>query len=474
MSQKEGATLKKKFLFGLSAIPDQLTYQSFTFLVFTFYYSVIGLNMTQLWIGFTIWGIWNAINDPLLGLLSDRTKLFKKFGKRRFYITIAFVPLCLLMIFLYTAPFTSNLINFIYFLIIINVNEGVYTLYSVNVNALFPEMFPSEKERASANIFIKSFTVIALIFAIVVPTFIITPMVPKNGITATDIFPKYIINGIFLAIITGCIGIFFVLFGIKERPEYAYDVEKGPGFAEAAKITLKNKSFLIFVIANTFVWYVFGLLPTIFPLYAAYVLEIPPESTFLSGIPLIAAFIVAAFTFPIHRKMGKKFGFRKAFIISCIIWCFTMIPYIFLGSGDIILCIIFTAIVGFPLSGALYYVDILISDIIDEDETKTGCRREGSYYGMNAFIHRFSILLRITTVALVFTGAGWAEYTPNPNINVIFGLKSLMVVFPILAICIAIICLIKFPLHGERLQKMREELEKIHENKRASVKDNKI
>jgi len=470
MSNENKSSFKKKILFGLSAIPDQLTYQSFTFLVFTFYYSIIGLDMDQLWIGFIVWGIWNAVNDPLLGLLSDRTKRFKKFGKRRFYITIAFPPLCLMMILLFTVPFNDKFLNFIYFLTIIMINEGIYTLYSVNVNALFPEMFPTEKERASTNMFVKGFTVFALIFATVVPTLIIQPMVPKNGYTADMIYPNYILNGIILAIVVAALGLPFILFGIKERPEYVMDVEKGPGFFKAAKITLKNKTFLIFVIGNMFVWYVFGLLPTIFPLYAEHVLDVKPEQTFLISLPLLAAFLVAVISFPIHKKLGTKFGMRNSFIINCIIWAVVLFPYIFLTAGDIYLAIGITALQGFPLAGAMYYVDIIIGDIIDEDETKTGCRREGSYYGMNAFIHRFSILLKITTIALVFKGTGWTEYTPNPGVNVILGLKLLMVLFPILGICAVIICLYFYPLHGKRLAEMRIKLEEIHKNKKAECK----
>jgi GPH family glycoside/pentoside/hexuronide:cation symporter len=471
MAESKPPSLKSKIIFGLSAIPDQLTYQAFTFLVFTFYFSIGGLDMTALWIGFTIWGIWNAVNDPLLGLLSDRTKKFKKFGKRRFYITISFLPLGLMMIFLFTVPLGNATIGFIYFMIVIILYEAIYTLYSVNVNALFPEMFSTEKQRASANLWVKGFTVLGLIFATVVPTLLIDPMVPKSGVTATEIYPMYIMNGILLAVVTLSFAIPFVLFGIKEKREYKDDVDKAPNFFKAAKITLKNKTFLIFVIANTFVWYVFGLLPTIFPLYAAHVLGLGEGQTLLSGIPLIAAFIVTAIVFPLHRKIGKKFGFRNGFIITLVVWCFTLIPFAFLGSGDIILCIFFTALLGFPLSGALYFVDILAGDIIDEDETKTGCRREGSYYGMNAFIHRLSILLRITTVALVFQGTGWSTYTPVPGLDVIFGLKLLMVLFPIIAIVIAIVFLYFFPLHGKKLKNMRTELEEIHNKKLEECKE---
>ncbi|MCK4239871.1 MAG: MFS transporter, partial [Candidatus Lokiarchaeota archaeon] len=65
--------LKDKFCFGLSAIPDQLTYQAFQFLIFTFYFCVIGLDITVMTLIYILWGIWNAVNDPVLGALSDRT-----------------------------------------------------------------------------------------------------------------------------------------------------------------------------------------------------------------------------------------------------------------------------------------------------------------------------------------------------------------------------------------------------------------
>ena len=75
--------------FGFGAMTDQMSHQAFQFLIFTYYYAVVGVNLTILAVGFLIFAIWDSINDPLLGPISDRTK--SKFGRRRFWILISLV-----------------------------------------------------------------------------------------------------------------------------------------------------------------------------------------------------------------------------------------------------------------------------------------------------------------------------------------------------------------------------------------------
>jgi GPH family glycoside/pentoside/hexuronide:cation symporter len=98
---EEKLTFKKKFLFGLSAFPDQLTYQIFQFLIFTFYFTVVKIDLTPMIIAYVIWGVWNAINDPMLGALSERTKHRGKWGKRRFYLLISIIPLCVMVVLMF-------------------------------------------------------------------------------------------------------------------------------------------------------------------------------------------------------------------------------------------------------------------------------------------------------------------------------------------------------------------------------------
>jgi len=466
---EEKLTFKKKFLFGLSAFPDQLTYQIFQFLIFTFYFTVVKIPLTLMIITYVIWGIWNAVNDPMLGALSERTKHRGKLGKRKFFLLISIIPLCVMVVLMFYVPFNTSekMVEFIYFLSTIVIFEFFYTMFDVNVNALFPEMFPNEKQRAATNLFIKGLTVVALILSSLIPMIFISDYVP-----ADDAIPlaknQYFTMAIVIAVFTLIISIPFLLKGIEEKLERAEDFEKRPSFFQSMKITLTNKTFIKFVVANTAVWYCFSILPMIIPIYAEHVIGgslFAGGGSLIVGIALMLAFIIAALVMPIHKKLGFKYGMRKAFMITLGIWICTLFPFLFITGEDFqIAFILLIALQGFPLSGALFYVDILHADVIDEDAVKFGIKRSASYYGINAFIHRISIILVILTIGFMFGNIGWdKQYIPLPaDLNiVILGLKAIMVIFPSIALVIGLLAMKSYDLHGEKLEHIREELKKI-------------
>ena len=451
----------------------QLTYQAFTIYVFTFYFAVVGLTMLEMWIGFVLWGIWNMFNDPLLGALSEKTKQKGKLGKRKLYLIISFVPLSLIMIFLFTVP--ANF-KFWYFIFIIFTFEFFYTMFSVNTNAVFPEMFPTEKQRGDVNVFIKAFTMIAVILASLIPTFIVTPNLiplldpadPGYAAEVASINAKYIMSGIILAVIILVMAVLFIFFGVKEKEEQTSDFEKRPGFFKSLKTTFSNRTFIKFTFGNMLIWYCFNVLLTVFPLYAVYVLG-RTEGTILIGVTLMLTLLSAAFFMPLQARIRKKYGTRKGLMIGLGIWIITLFPLILLSNNEIsrILSFIVFITIGFGLSAALFFVDIIHGDVIDQDALKFGVKRAASYYGVNAFIHRFSMILGITTIYIIFSGTGWSTYVPvvaDPVLREI-GIKALMFLFPSIALICSILFFKSYDLHGKKLEEMRKELEKHPELK---------
>ena len=152
-------------------------------------------------------------------------------------------------------------------------------------------------------------------------------------------------------------------------------------------------------------------------------------------------------------------------MITLVTWICTLFPFLFItGEAFQVAFVLLIALQGFPLSGALFYVDILHADVIDEDAVKFGVKRSASYYGINAFIHRISIILVILTIGFMFGNIGWdKQFDPLPSDEflVILGLKAIMVIFPTIALVIGLLAMRSYGLHGERLERIREEVKKI-------------
>jgi GPH family glycoside/pentoside/hexuronide:cation symporter len=462
MSKREISSSRKVIFYSCGQISDVTAYQSFILLIFTFYFAVVGISTWLMVLGYSLWSVWNAVNDPLMGFISDKTHT--KIGRRLPYIIGAFIPLAIVTIFLYYPPIsfgvTNQLANFTYFFIIIVIFELFYTIYSLNMTSLFPEVFMTQQERTQANNVRQVFTIVGLIFAFILPGLIIPDWTdPAN-------LPKFQLFGIIAAIIIVVFVLLFLFFGPREKAEFQHDYQKAFGFFGNIVHCFKSRSFRWYIIAETCVWFVYGMLPTIVPLYAKYALGVTGFSTsILLATTFLSATIFITF---LWRPVVRKIGNRKAWIISFIIWIAALSGTLFIFEFIGGLIVFF--LIGIGLSGSLFIIDLVVADIVDEDELSTGMRREAGYYGVNAFVLRFSNVLVILAIGIVFSGTEWGGgYVPNPGINVIIGLKILMFILPAIALVIAALAIFKYPLHGLKLREMKERLDELHEEKKARV-----
>jgi len=334
-------------------------------------------------------------------------------------------------------------------------------MFSINMTSAFPEMYMEQLDRNQASLIRRILTIVGLIIAFTLPVIIIgnakDPINFYNG--------NYLIAGIVLAAIVGATLIIVIKWGMKERPQFKKDPEKNPGFMESLKITLKNRNYQVLVAGNLCNWYIYGLIPTIILLFGQYVLLMTED--IFSSILLLLAFLSAAAFMAFWKKKGDTIGNSKAMMFAFVVWGVSFIPFLFIPLGIIgyIICIPIMVVVGMGISGSILLMDLVISDVIDEDEVQTGIRREGAFYGVNALVIRLATILVFLTILIVFNGTGWEVFDPRPGINVIWGLKILMSVVPAAAAFIGAYCFYKFPLKEEKLKEVKQKLDELHKKK---------
>ncbi len=441
--------------FSLGSFTQWFINTAFSAWVFSFYFIVVGLPIYYLLLAVLLFSIWNAINDPLIGFLSDRTHT--RWGRRKPYIMLGFIPMIIVNVIIWLPPTGDHFISFIYLLIMLMSFDTFYTMVAIPYESLFPELYVSEKERAKANTIKSVLGSIGLVFAFVIPGIFIGDITISTG---------YVINGIIISSITGAVLIFSLIFGVKEREEFKFDHQQKFGYFEGLKSLLKNKGFVLYTIMYFLFNVLLSLHAVVIPLYAKHLLG--TNSTLQISLLMGALLIVAMATVIIWKKLDIKIGSRKAYALSIFFYCIAAIPILF--TNDFIVAVITFGAVGLGYGGITYFIYLLIADVVDEDELKTGVRREGIFFGITNFFKRLSMIPTVIAISFVFVSTGWESYTPNPNVDVITGIKILVVLFPGIALGLSLVCLYFYPYTKEQVEEIKKGLKELHQKKADMIK----
>ena len=426
----------KHVSYAMGNFANTIAYQVFGNRIQFYYVDILGLNAATAGILWTIYGLWNAVNDPLMGQLSDRTR--SKFGRRVPYVAFGAIPLGLSFFFLWTPPGKSAWLLAAYFLMILFIFDTLYSLTFIAYNSLFPEVAPNVHDRVDLSTVREILGTIALLLS-----YILAPILAGSV--------GYVWMGAIMGALVG-IGYLISMIGIKEAP--IDDKEVQLGMRESLKIVLSSLPFRWFLGANIAKEYIWLALGAMLPFWRKYVLNIQaPVNIFgtqlgpgdAEAVLLGLAILLALPCLLIWRPILLRLGYRRTWIMAALVF----IPGLFLMmiAKDFYSGLTGTLLVAPGLAGSMILPFPVISEVIDDDAKKEhGYRREGIFFGMNGGITKLAFSAQGILFASVMSAAGYIAGQTVQTASAVNGIRFMIGGTTIIATLITAFCMWRYPL----------------------------
>lgn len=398
--------------FGLSSIGQALA----GYFLF-FYVDVLGLAVALAAFVNVIYAIWDAVNDPLVGYLSDNTR--SRWGRRRPWLLAGLPFYLFLFVLIYAVPgaFRQGDTLFWYALIVIFLWEAASTVINTNYQALFPELFQGFKIRTRASAYSQGLGAAGELFG-----FALTPIV----------YTAFGFEGMALmfAVLAGIL----LLISIFRNSEDPGAQKAAPlNFREAFGDVLRDRPFWHFTIVATLLWFTTGLYTIGTAFYAKYTLRAGPTAP---SLIFGTVFIIAILSVTAWSRLVRRLGVKNTWLWAISV---LLLSAIALGlASNLSEAIVAAAIAGAGLGGIKVCREMIMASLVDRNLARTGRRQEGVYYSLNRFFGRLSKILEALALILLGLIFGYVSgEDPGPNPESAF--RFLMSVLPFICMVAALL-----------------------------------
>lgn len=394
--------------------------------------------------------IWDAVIDPLIGYLSDRTR--SRWGRRRPYLLFFAIPFGAAFVLMFRNPGIADQTGkFIWAMLTYTFFCTVYSFTNIPYNSLLPEMTTDYNERTNISGYKQLFAVIGTLLGAgaAMPL-----MALFAGKTAGFIGMSAIFG--FLA----ALSLLITFFSVRE-PKEVETVKKTSSILVSLKDVFVNKPYMLLL----FTWFAnstaVAIMQSMLIYYYKYLI-LDENSVTLAMITLL---VVTMLTIPLWVWLAKKMGKKQAYIIGMTLTLAAVLTFAFtadkLGSIPALVLMAFAG-VGF----ASHYVApwAMVPDSIEYGYSVSKRRNEGVYYSVWTFVIALGGAL---AGFLVGQGLDLFGYVPNvvQTAQSMLGIRLLIGVLPGVFILAANIVLAIYPLNKKRYEEVLVKIKEIESSK---------
>jgi glycoside/pentoside/hexuronide:cation symporter, GPH family len=386
-------------------------------------------------------GIWDAINDPIVGVLADRVRT--RWGRRRPFFILGAIPFMVTFMMLWwVPPWESQLAKAAYYTFWYLLWDTAFTIVYIPYTALTPELTEDYDERTRLNGYRMAVSMIGgLIAAISVPIF---------GELIPDRKQAYLVMGL---VFGGLAGLPYFLLFFKIRERHASTSVSQLNVFSGFRYTWRNHAFRYVAGIYLTAWITISLVSALIQYYITYWLRSPDQLDILLAIVQGSTLLCI----PIMVWMSGKLGKSRAYLVGITTLVCVMIGFSTLPSDGIQSALILGAFAGLGISAAHVIPWSMLPDILEVDELETGQRQEGTFYGFLTFLQKTGLAFTLALMQWVFATTGYVPDAPQ-NEATQTAIRVMIGGLPTLLLIGSMILAWRFPIDRTRHMELRAEL----------------
>jgi GPH family glycoside/pentoside/hexuronide:cation symporter len=419
------------------------------FFLNAFLLDVAGLRPVSAGTIFLLIKIWDAVNDPIVGALTDRTH--SRWGRRRPWLLFGAIPFGLAFFLQWIVPPLGEVGKFFYYLVIAVLLDSAYTAVNVPYAALTPELTHDYDERTSLSSYRFSFSILGGVLAAFFHSTIIGFF--DNPYTG------YMVSATIWAIVITVPN--FITFAYTKEIHFQEERPEGPGFVEGLRITFRNKAFIYVILIYLLAWLSIQFVQNNLLLYVKYWVGAEEQFGFLILAIQFSAFIFVL----IWTKVSARVGKQNVYYLGMSFWIAVAIALFFIQPGQVTLLFFLAIIAGAGVSIGYLIPWSMLPDVIELDELETGQRREGIYYGFFVFLQKLGLSLGLAISNYMLEITGYINQVPGGPLPIqppaaLLALRAFVSLVPMFILLLSFIVVYKYPITRQKHAEMRNELQK--------------
>ncbi len=433
--------LRTKLLFSTGDLTTSIPLAILMFFQLYFLTDVAGLRPDLAGWAVGLPRIWDAINDPLFGIISDRIR--SPWGRRRVLLLFGCVPLGLFFVFMWLVPSLSQIGMAFYYAVVFIFFDTAFTVVHVGYNALTPEMTADYDERSALNGYRMVFSICGTLGAIILATVL--------GWYIEDQKTLFAILGIGL----GVISVIPPLIVFRVTKHYASNevIADALPVKTALLQTLGNQPFRMVMGLYLLSWTTASILAAVLIYFANYYLKVPDQANYFVLVAQGSAIVFI----PVVVKICQVLDKRRAFVIGTIAWALVLMGIFAIRADQLGLGYLLASLSGFGIATAYVVPWSMIPDVVEYDQLRSGQRREGSYYAFASFFQKLATGAALWGMgqALALTGyitPGKNGPLPDQPIAAVQAIRFFVGPVPVVLLVLAVVFALRYTISRESHQ----------------------